>query len=163
MFQTVPLSNIWSFSLYTQQCHSGLLTAVCKPLWHIPLLCVQWKTPDVGQRNCLKHVMFYSKNKFQKLAHIVGFIIRTNFIQLLHTTRHILSTFTNQCHCLHLHSLCPHLPHYLSYHSHSLHCHSTTYHHQSHPLHWIHSTSYSSSQSLLVRGTAMLLWPILTK
>ena len=34
--------------------------------WHIPLLCVQWKTPDDGQRNCLKHVEFYSKNKFEK-------------------------------------------------------------------------------------------------
>jgi len=26
------------------------------PVWHIPLLCVQWKTPDDGQRNCPKHV-----------------------------------------------------------------------------------------------------------
>ena len=32
-------------------------------------------TPDNGQRNCLKHVKFYSKNKFQKLVHPVGFII----------------------------------------------------------------------------------------
>ena len=30
--------------------------AVSKPLWHIPMLCVQWKIPDDGQRNCLKHV-----------------------------------------------------------------------------------------------------------
>jgi len=51
--------------------------AVSKPAWHIPLLCVQWKTPDDGQRNCLKHVEFYSKNKFEKLVHLVGFIIRT--------------------------------------------------------------------------------------
>jgi hypothetical protein len=51
--------------------------AVSKPVWHIPLLCVQWKTPDDGQRNCPKHVEFYSKNKFQKLVHLVGFIIRT--------------------------------------------------------------------------------------
>jgi len=34
------------------------------------------KTPDDGQRNCLKHVQFYSKNKFEKLVHLVGFIIR---------------------------------------------------------------------------------------
>ena len=27
-----------------------------KPVWHKPLLCVQWKTPDDGQRNCPKHV-----------------------------------------------------------------------------------------------------------
>jgi len=47
-----------------------------KPLWHIPLLCVQWKTPDDGQRNCPKDVDFYSKYKFEKLEHLVGFIIR---------------------------------------------------------------------------------------
>ena len=34
------------------------------------------KTPDDGQRNCPKHVEFYSKNKFEKLLHLVGFIIR---------------------------------------------------------------------------------------
>ena len=50
--------------------------AVCKPLWHIPLLCVQWKTPDDRQRNCRKHVEFYSTNKFEKLVHLVGFIVR---------------------------------------------------------------------------------------
>ena len=50
--------------------------ALSKPVWHIPLLCVQWKTPDDGQRNCPKHVEFYSKNKFEKLVHLVGFIIR---------------------------------------------------------------------------------------
>ena len=47
-----------------------------KYVWHIPLLCSQWKTPDDGQRNCPKHVEFYSKNKFEKLVHLVGFIIR---------------------------------------------------------------------------------------
>ena len=34
------------------------------------------KAPDDGQRNCPKHVGFYSKNKFEKLMHLVGFIIR---------------------------------------------------------------------------------------
>jgi len=47
-----------------------------KPVWHIPLLCVQWKTPDDGQRNCPKHVEFCSKNKPEKLVNPVGFIIR---------------------------------------------------------------------------------------
>jgi len=28
-----------------------------------PLLCVQWKTPVDEQRNCPKHVEFYSKKK----------------------------------------------------------------------------------------------------
>jgi len=40
------------------------------------MVCVQRKTPDDGQRNCLKHVEFYSKNIFEKLVHLVGFIIR---------------------------------------------------------------------------------------
>jgi hypothetical protein len=48
--------------------------AVNKPVWHIPLLCVQWKTPDDGQRNSPKHVDFYLKK--EKLVHLVGFIIR---------------------------------------------------------------------------------------
>ena len=63
-------------------CHTGLLTAclqaVRKPVWHTPLLCAQWKNPDDGQRNCPKHEEFYSKNKFEKLVHINGFIIRTH-------------------------------------------------------------------------------------
>ena len=50
--------------------------AVSKPVWQIPLLCVQWKTPDDGQRNCPKHAEFYSKNKFEKLVHLIGFTIR---------------------------------------------------------------------------------------
>ena len=38
-------------------------------------VCTVKKTADDGQRNCPKHVEFYSKNKFQKLAHLFGFII----------------------------------------------------------------------------------------
>ena len=34
------------------------------------------KTPDDRQRNCPKHVEFYSKNKFDKSVHLVGFILR---------------------------------------------------------------------------------------
>jgi len=32
------------------------------------LLCAQCYTPDDGQRNCPKHVQFYSKNKFEKIS-----------------------------------------------------------------------------------------------
>ena len=32
--------------------------AVSKPVWHIPLLCVQWKTPDDGSYS-LKHSAIY--------------------------------------------------------------------------------------------------------
>ena len=35
-----------------------------------------------GQRNCPKHVEFYYKNKFEKLVHLVGFIIRNYKIYL---------------------------------------------------------------------------------
>jgi hypothetical protein len=49
--------------------------ASCKHCLYI-LLGVQCETPDDGQRNCPKHVEFYSKNKFEKLVHLVGFIIR---------------------------------------------------------------------------------------
>ena len=45
-------------------------------LYDIPFLRVQWKTPEDGQRNCPKHVEFYSKNKYEKLVYLVGFIIR---------------------------------------------------------------------------------------
>jgi len=78
MFQTVPLSTIRSFTLYTQQWYmlywfAESLQAVGKPVWNIPLLCVQWKTPDDGQRNCLKHVVSF-QNKFVKLVHLVGLL-----------------------------------------------------------------------------------------
>ena len=43
-------SNTYRFAASSQ--------AVSKPLWHIPLRCVQWKTPDDGQRNFPKHVEF---------------------------------------------------------------------------------------------------------
>ena len=90
MFRAVPLSITRSLALNTQQWYMSYRFAdswrvvpswsrsqtVSKPVWHIPLLCVQWKTVDDGQRNCLKHVDFYSKNKLEKLVHLVGFIIR---------------------------------------------------------------------------------------
>ena len=54
-----------------------MVAAYCsQAVWHIPLLCVQWKTPDDGQRNCPKHVEFYFRNKFEKLVHLVSFTIR---------------------------------------------------------------------------------------
>jgi len=33
-------------------------------------------SPDDGQKNCPKHAEFYSRNKLQKLAYLVDFIIR---------------------------------------------------------------------------------------
>ena len=44
-------------------------------LYDIHHSCVQRKTSDEGQRSCPKHEEFYSRNKFEKLMHLVGFII----------------------------------------------------------------------------------------
>ena len=73
MFRTVPLSIIRSFSLYIQQWYMSYrfadsLRASCQQ--------TAVKTPDDGERNCPKYVEFYSKNKFEKLVHLFGFIIR---------------------------------------------------------------------------------------
>jgi len=42
----------------------------------IAVCTVKKKTPVEEQKNCPKYVKFYSKNKFEKLVHLVGFIIR---------------------------------------------------------------------------------------
>ena len=72
--------------------------AVSKPVRHTPLLCVQWKTPDDGQKNCPKHVEFHSKNKFEKLLYLVAFIIRTytNLHDLANQNRIISLTDTSE-------------------------------------------------------------------
>ena len=92
-----PSSGLFHCTHSDGICHTGLLTAckqdqdgtssvlvpswscsqdVSKSVWHIPVLCVQWKSPDDGQRNCPKHAEFHSKNIFEKLVHLFGFIIR---------------------------------------------------------------------------------------
>ena len=91
-----PSSGIFHFTHSNGICHTGLLTVweqdqdgvpswscwqtISKPVWYILLLCVQWKTPDDGQKNCPKHVEFYSKNKCEKLVHPVGLIIRIHCV-----------------------------------------------------------------------------------
>jgi len=67
VFQTVPLS-IRSFSLYTHQWYMSYRFADSLRAGS------EWNRD--GQRNCLKHVEFCSKNKFEKLVHLVYFIIR---------------------------------------------------------------------------------------
>ena len=56
-------------------CYADCLLASSQHNLYV-LLCVQCETPDDGQRYCPKHVEFYSKNKFEKLVHLFGFIIR---------------------------------------------------------------------------------------
>jgi hypothetical protein len=46
----------------------------------IAMCTVEEKTPDDGQRNCPKYVEFRFKNKFEKLVHLVDFIITTLII-----------------------------------------------------------------------------------
>ena len=76
MFRTVNTAHHQEFfTVHTAMVY--VIQLVSRPVWHIPLLCVQWKTPDDGQRNCPKHVEFNFKNKFEKLVHLVGFIVRT--------------------------------------------------------------------------------------
>ena len=74
MFRTVRPSIIRLF-----------FTVHAENLYDIYHCCVySEKTPDDGQRNCPKHVEFYSKNKFEKLVHLVGFIMRFFFLMLLY-------------------------------------------------------------------------------
>jgi len=89
MFRTVPLSII-SSSLYTQQWYecmsyrfadslragSGRFVLILQTCMTYTIAVCTKKTSDDGQRNCPKHVEFYFKNKFEKLVHLVGFIIR---------------------------------------------------------------------------------------
>ena len=93
MFRTVPLSITRSFffTVHTAlvyviqvclQLASRILSDPARKLsaylYDIYHCCVysEKKTPDDGQRNCPKHVEFYSKHKFEKLVQLVGFIIR---------------------------------------------------------------------------------------
>ena len=85
MFRTVPLSIISRFftvhtaMVYVIELASRIRTFRPDParkLYDIYHCCVYSEKPaDDGQRNCPKHVEFYSKNKFEKLLHLVGFII----------------------------------------------------------------------------------------
>jgi len=50
------------------------------------------KNSDDGQKNSPKHVEFYSINKFEKLVHLVGFIIRI-YHDKLSPERQILNLF----------------------------------------------------------------------
>ena len=50
--------------------------AVCKPVWHIPLLCVQWKNSWWCTEELFETCRVSFQNKFEKLVHLVDFIIR---------------------------------------------------------------------------------------
>jgi len=91
MFRAVPLSIIRSVSLYTQQWYmsyrfADILLASCQQtcMTYTIAVCTVKKSRDEGQRNCPKYVEFYSKNKFEKLVHLVGFIIRIKWSHIFH-------------------------------------------------------------------------------
>jgi len=81
MFRTVPLSIIRGFFVLYTQFRPYSARKLSANLYDIYHCCVysEKKTPDDGQRNCPKHVEFYSENKFEKLMHLVGIIIRIKF------------------------------------------------------------------------------------
>ena len=54
-------------------CYTQAVTVTC--MSYTITICTV-KIPDDGHRNSPKHVEFYFKNKFEKLVHLVGFIIR---------------------------------------------------------------------------------------
>jgi hypothetical protein len=62
-------SRISSFLILLASCQQTCMTYTIS-------VCTLKEPPDDGQRNCPKHVESYSKNKFEKLVHLVGFIIR---------------------------------------------------------------------------------------
>jgi len=85
MFRTIPLSIISSF-FFTVHTAVVYVIQVC---WQLangirihPYHCCVYseKNPDDGQRNFLKHVEFYSKNKFENLMHLVGCIVRIKIV-----------------------------------------------------------------------------------
>jgi len=68
------------------------------------------KTPDDGQRNCPKHVEFYCENKFEKLVHLVGFIIRT-FLFFIQCAEIHAARLQTKFDCTHLTESIGGLPH----------------------------------------------------
>ena len=67
------------------------------------------KTPDDGQRNSPKHVDFYSRNEFEKLVHLIGFIVR-----IYHDTRSPERQKRHGIYTLEYHSIVTLYRHYVS-------------------------------------------------
>ena len=69
-----------SFSVHHQESstvHTAMVYVIQVLLTDIYLLlCKQCWIPDDGQRNCPKHVGFYSRSGFERLVHLVGFVVR---------------------------------------------------------------------------------------
>ena len=77
MFRTVPLSIIRSLFIV----HSAIppwscSKAVYKPVWHIPLLRVQWINSWWWTEELSETCRVSCRSEFVKLVHLVGFIIK---------------------------------------------------------------------------------------
>ena len=86
-----PSSGV--YSLYTQQWYTSYRfvdssravpswscsKAVYKPVWHIPLLSVQWINSWWRTEQLSETCRVSCQNKFVKLVHLVGFIVRKFF------------------------------------------------------------------------------------
>jgi hypothetical protein len=63
------------------RCLCGDVRCLCGDQVHtknnLDLRHIHVKTPDDGRRNYPKHVEFHSKNKFENLVHLLGFILRS--------------------------------------------------------------------------------------
>jgi hypothetical protein len=114
-----PSSGVIHCTLSNGICHTGLQTAfeqqqdhdgtallswsclksVYKPVWHIPLLCVQWITPDDGQRNCPKHVEFHSKIKLRNCASIWFYYKESTICKCKVTCRSWMTKLRNEQAC----------------------------------------------------------------
>ena len=105
-----PPSGVFHCTHSSGMCHTGLLTACeqdqedqdgtefhpdllasCQQTCMTHAIAVCKAMACVIQRNCPKHVEFYSKNKFEKLVHLVGFILRTVVALIFY--------FSNLCPC----------------------------------------------------------------
>ena len=97
MFLTVRLSKIRSlFTVHSamvyviQVCRQPSSRSICscskavyKPVWHIPLLSVQWINSWFWTDELSETCRFSWQNKFVKLVHLVGFITK-KFVTMQH-------------------------------------------------------------------------------
>jgi len=96
-----------ALSVLPNESHPKLLSAFLALLGESTIVSLAFKG--------LKNTVFTRMQSFCNLRHPKNKTSKEkyftiNFIHLIHTACHILSTFTNQCYCLHLHSQCFHLP-----------------------------------------------------
>ena len=81
IFRTVRLSVIRS--LFTVHSAMVYVIQVCRPVWHVPLLSVRWINSCWRTDELSETCRVTWQNKFVKLVHLVGFIIK-KFVTMQH-------------------------------------------------------------------------------